>query len=555
MTAANGRPMDRGDSDIERARTALARGDRAAADTALRSALCCTPRRVDGHYNLGVLRGAAADPVSAARCYGRALVCQNDHVAAAGNLADALLSLDRDREAEAVCLAALRHAPLSAGLFGNLGLVRLRLGARRQASQDTRRALCLDPGYAKAWQTQGLLAHDQSDAADAAYRRAWAGGLRDPGLLVNRGAIAQSDGRIVDAIAFYREAAGLRPDDPDIRANLAAASVDDGDFAAAKALARGVLSTHPEHGLARWIDSWVALAHRDFAHGFQNYDDAWLNPGRDAHPHATRFPLWDGRPLDGALLLWCDQGLGDEILYTGMIADVLALGVDVVLECDRRLAGIFQRSWPSLRIAVRGDPLPLGIAGQSSTLRLPMLFRRAIGDFPNRRSYLLADPKRVAEYKAVFAATIGDRTIGLSWRSGNPRTGTQKSTRLADWDALMRAPDARFVSLQYDDGGETDLRLAANPGPDVKNDIDGLAAQIAALDHVVSISGVTAHLAGALGVPGHVLLPPAPLWYWFAEGAGCPWYPSLTLVRRRRGEGWKPAVQRVHQAMRSYLPS
>lgn len=553
--------MHRGDRFIDLARDALARRDLAAAARALRAALCCAPDRVQGHFNLGVLQGRAANPAAAVRCYRHALIAQPGHPAAAGNLADALLSFNRDDEAERVCIQALDHAPLAAGLLGNLALIRVRRGDHRRAEQDVRRALCVDPSRGKVWQTLGLLHHDQADRADSAYRRAWTSGAREAGILVNRGEIAQREGRIVEAIDYYRAAAALAPQDPDIQANLAAAKVDAGDFPAARVAARAVLANHPDHRLARWIDSWVSLAHRDFAAGYRAYDDPWQRPDRDAHPYTTQFPLWEGTPLAGPLLLWCDQGLGDEILYAGMIDDVLALGVPVVLETDARLASLFHRSWPTIEIIARGDDLPTGIAAQSSVRRLPMLFRRGPGDFPARRSYLVADPERVAGYRANFhqreagmeAGAAADKTVGLSWRSGNPRTGSGKSTTLAAWDGLLGLAGARFFSLQYDDGGEADPRLQPNPGPDVKMDIDGLAAQIAALDHVVSISGVTAHLAGALGVPGHVLLPSAPLWFWFAEGRDCPWYPSLSLVRRALGEDWTPVVRRAGQAVRNQL--
>jgi Tfp pilus assembly protein PilF len=559
--------MHRGDRFIDLARDALARRDLAAAERALRAALCCAPDRVEGHFNLGVLQGRTANPGAAIRCYRRALIGQPGHPAAAGNLADALLSLSRDDEAERVCVQALDHDPLAAGLLGNLALIRVRRGDHRRAEQDVRRAVCVDPSRGKVWQTLGMLHHDRADSADSAYRRAWFSGTREAGILVNQGEIAQREGRIPEAIVYYKAALGIAPQDPGIQANLAAAKVDAGDFPAARAAARAVLVNHPDHRLARWIDSWVSLAHRDFASGYRAYDDPWQRPDRDAHPYTTQFPLWDRTPLAGPLLLWCDQGLGDEILYAGMIDDVLALGVHVMLETDARLVPLFQRSWPTIEIIARGDVLPTGIVAQSSVRRLPMLFRRGPGDFPPRRSYLVADPERVSGYRAIFRRAgagrgVGagtdqsagaDKSVGLSWRSGNPRTGSGKSTTLAAWDDLLGLAGARFFSLQYDDGGAADPRLQPNPGPSVKADIDGLAAQIAALDHVVSISGVTAHLAGALGVPGHVLLPSAPLWFWFAEGSDCPWYPSLSVVRRALGEDWTPVVRRAGHAVRPQL--
>ncbi len=536
----------------DRARAALANGDPAAAARAFRAAICSDPERPRGYFNLGLLLARSGRAADAERAYGLALVLEPGHEGAAGNLADLLMSADRIAEAEQRCADAVRWSPLSGLINANLGLLRIRLGKADAAARDLRRSLCAEPGYASAWHTVAMRCHDESAQADAAYKRAWCSGMCEARVLTNRGEIAQRDGRIDEAIELHGQALRMAPGNPDILANLATAGIDNGDFGAARRYAEAALALDPEHRVARWIRNWVALAHRDFETGFRGYDETWQSPERDADPRATAHPLWDGSALAGGLLLWCEHGLGDEILYAGMIDDVLARGVRVVLETDRRLVPLFERTWPAARIMARGDPAPGDIAAQSSLLRLPMLFRRHLGAFPPRNGYLRPDPDKVAGYRERFGTGGGETVIGLSWRSGNRRTGAGKSTRLDQWEALLALSGIRFVSLQYDDGGETDPRVLANPG-DPRNDIDDLAAQIAALDHVVSISGVTAHLAGAVGTPGHVLLPPAPLWFWFAEGEDCPWYPSLTLCRRRQGEDWAPAVARTAAAVRSRL--
>lgn len=545
--------MDGVDRLMGGARAALARGDVEAAARAFRACVCLEPERARGIFNLGVLRGRIAGSMEAYIAYRRALLIDPAHEGALGNLADLLLSRGRGSEAEELCLGGSRRAPLSARIHGNLALVRLRRGAGAAAVMDIRRSLCAEPGYAKAWGIMAMLRHDDGATADIAYRRAWSCGARDSAVLTNRAEIAQREGRIGAAITLHEEALRLAPRDPDILANLATASIDDGDFAAASRHAEAALAIAPGHRVAEWIRNWIALAHRDFETGFLTYDRTWREPDRGAPPHATAHDMWQGGAIKGALLLWCEHGLGDEILYAGMIDDVLSRGVDVVLEADRRLVPLFQRSWPAARVIARGTAVPGDVVAQSSVLRLPMLFRRRLGDFPARRGYLVPDAKKVAAYRARFASLSGQTVVGISWRSGNPRTGAAKSTRLEQWGALLDLPGTCFVSLQYDDGGETDPRVMPNPGVDPKSDIDDLAAQIAALDHVVSISGVTAHLAGALGVPGHVLLPPAPLWFWFAEGAECPWYPSLTLARRARGEDWAPGVARLTASARDVL--
>ena len=51
------------------------------------------------------------------------------------------------------------------------------------------------------------------------------------------------------------------------------------------------------------------------------------------------------------------------------------------------------------------------------------------------------------------------------------------------------------------------------------------------MDHVVTVSNLNAHLAGAIGVPAHVLLTQNALWYWPHGKAATRWYASLNLVR------------------------
>src|SRR5262249_9889136 len=137
------------------------------------------------------------------------------------------------------------------------------------------------------------------------------------------------------------------------------------------------------------------------------------------------------------------------------------------------------------------------------------------------------------------AAANGRPIVGIAWRSNNTLFGEKKSCRLKDWEALLRE-SYFFVNLQYGDvGGE----IAAAPHNeaifddseiDQMRDLDGFAAQIAALDHIVSVSNTTVHIAGALGQRAIVLLPSdrRVLWYWGEKGETTPWYDSLRLVAR-----------------------
>src|SRR3546814_16287090 len=77
-------------------------------------------------------------------------------------------------------------------------------------------------------------------------------------------------------------------------------------------------------------------------------------------------------------------------------------------------------------------------------------------------------------------------------------------------------------------------------------DLDGFAAQVAAMDMVITTSNTTAHMAGALGRPTWVMLHQgiSPHWYWGRDGETTPWYPSLRLLRQPvDGHRFTPAPQ------------
>src|SRR3546814_1900249 len=83
-----------------------------------------------------------------------------------------------------------------------------------------------------------------------------------------------------------------------------------------------------------------------------------------------------------------------------------------------------------------------------------------------------------------------------------------------------------------------------DPGIDPTRNLDGLAAQIAALDCVVSSSNSTVHIAGALGMPCYVLLPAGRgrMWYWPRAGETSPWYSSIRLLRQQQAGEWGAVV-------------
>ena len=99
------------------------------------------------------------------------------------------------------------------------------------------------------------------------------------------------------------------------------------------------------------------------------------------------------------------------------------------------------------------------------------------------------------------------------------------------WPALANPQfDLAFLTREWRDFGEG-------------------AAMVEQLDLVVSVDTVTVHLAGAVGTPAFVLLPPNPGFRCLLDREDSPWYPGLRLFRRDTAEPRPAQVARVVQAV------
>ena len=87
-------------------------------------------------------------------------------------------------------------------------------------------------------------------------------------------------------------------------------------------------------------------------------------------------------------------------------------------------------------------------------------------------------------------------------------------------------------------------------------DFADLAAVIDQLELLVTVDTAAAHLAGALGKPGWLLLPWFRTdWRWLQDRTDSPWYPSLRLFRQPAVGAWEPVIAEVAAAYRAHFPS
>ena len=368
-------------------------------------------------------------------------------------------------------------------------------------------------------------------------------------------------GRLDEAERVLSQALTISPSRLDVLSNLGWVRSEQGRTREAIDCFDVVLLRNPEDQETRLMRSYANLRNAEFSAGWKDFSARHFSPLASVNAvEDERFNSLSS--LQGRrIFVASEQGLGDQIMLASCFSDLTAAAGACNLECDPRLQGLFQRSFPSARFLGRApheDQLDLELSGidcRISMGRLPGIFRNTWADFPSHSGYLRADPIKVSAWRKRLLELGPGPWVGISWRGGARATRAQlRSIPLRMWSDLLTRR-AHFVSLQYGDCAEEVSQFGRSHGlniwhwPETLGDYEETAALVVALDIVVSVCTAIVHLSGALGRPVLVLTPATPEWRYLGSGRRMPWYPSVTLYRQSPGESWEDVLQRVASAL------
>lgn len=495
----------------------LQRGENKAAQEKLRRIIEAVPRHAEALQLMGSIALIGGEAAEAVDWLERALAIDPRHAIACSNLGLALRRLKRDDEALAQFEKAAALNPGYAEAHSNSGVVLNELGRFSEAVAAYDRAIAINPGYAQAH--------------------------------CNRGVALNNLNRQAEAIASYDRAIALKPD----------------------------------YAAAHWNRCLVQLAIGNFDHAWDEYawrwkkreitqDDRGQRPfwygtrqrrGKHDLPHGVPCafdpPFWDGSRNKGSLLVWPEQGIGEQVLYSSMLNDARARVGSLTLILQQKLHPLFQRSFPKCRIvtfetAVAENhydwQIPLGDLGR-------FFLNTAEDRLAQRKAYIKADRTRTAAIRREIAP--GKQPIvGLSWYSRNAEFGVQKTVPLDQFEPLLATPGLRFVDLQYGDTAVARAAIQRKTGVEITRvgsvdnweDLDGFAALVNACDLIITISNTTAHIAGALGKPVLLMLPQSQgrFWYWQTTREDSIFYPDVSILRQHSHGNWSGVIEQVRAA-------
>lgn len=416
----------------------------------------------------------------------------------------------------------LNQAPEDPALIFMTATAELQRGHIGIAIQLLKRALAYKPDFAEAWNNLG---------------NAW-----------------RTIHSIENARSAYERAAGLQ-EATEYYNNLATLYINEGCPADGIEYAQTALQLDPNNSQAHWNLGLMLLELGEWDIGLKEYEAGLVTGDRpDRHYNNEHsIPYWDGT-TGKTVVVYGEQGMGDEILSAGCIPDLIKDCDKVIFECHPRMFDLFKRSFPDLHAIYptrKKETLDWPPAHKIDyRIGIASLFK--FYGVKKRSPYLIPDPDLVASYKEWLSHLGTGPFVGIGWYGGTLKTRfDQRNFKLKQLMPLLKQ-DATFISLQYTiDADEKVKRFYDDTGikihhwPEVlrAKNYDETVALIAALDKCVLPNTTAVHVCGAIGQNCTSLTSDKCAWrYTLSDKNHMPFYGDHVKLLRQNGD-WEKAIQ------------
>jgi tetratricopeptide (TPR) repeat protein len=459
------------------------------------------PQHSESYINLGIALNAIGKLDDALECYDRAILINPKVAEAYTSRASLLSGLNKKDEALEDYKKAISINPEFVEAFNNRGLFYKELKLFDNALRDFNRAIELDPAYAEGFVNRGALFNDLKD-----YDKA----LEDYGRAIN------------------------------LNSKLSEAYLN---------------------------SSIIYLSKKRFAIGWDYYEkrSEVQKTKSDFLDNNTQPELISPNLKGKTILIFSEQGLGDQILYLTMLSELNSKDNQIIVMLNERLIELYKRSFVNIQFIPKSYSLKkLHYDYYILSGSLGKLFRPNIQSFKNQVSgYLKPDKDKTKQLKTMLHEK--DKKIcGISWKSQNQEIGLKKSIDLADFYNILNIKNVKFIDLQYGDTTAEIRKLKELYNIDIHkvseidnySDLDGLSSLIDACDFVVTTSNVTAHIAGAIGKETFLIVPysQGKMWYWHEGDVKNLWYPNVTQYSIHKDQDVKITINEIAvDIKRTYL--
>jgi tetratricopeptide (TPR) repeat protein len=303
-----------------------------------------------------------------------------------------------------------------------------------------------------------------------------------------------------------------------------------------------------------------------YDYGFDDCIPAYIKRQPD---RVFKVPIWNGEDLTNKkLLVWAEQGIGDEIMFSPLISDLCKKFDNIIFECEPRLVEIFSRSLNNIKVRSSSYDLsnkkmqiyddfdyhiPLASLGKYFKINKNTLI--------NYDFRLKIDDRKYYKFKERLNKFNNKIKIGICWRSGLLTSIRNiQYLQLKDWEPVFNLKNCVFINLQYGDC-ESEIVEAEDffgieiirwSDIDLKLDIDDVFSLTKCLDFVITAPTSVSVIAGAIDINAYTYQT-----YRSFDYLGSlihPWFPSINMFISKNGENVAEILQNICEDIKIKYP-
>jgi tetratricopeptide (TPR) repeat protein len=307
------------------------------------------------------------------------------------------------------------------------------------------------------------------------------------------------------------------------------------------------------------LKAWLLLNQGDYYNGWKAHNSNLMDLKN--HMKLPKSKLWCNEKIDGSLLVWSGQGIGDFIFFSKMVKLLKDYAKKILFICDQRLVPIYKRFFEKIdpeKFIVEKEYYKERFSKHIASEMLGEFFANNIQQINYFSNEKLIPSKEWDEEINDFINSLPKNrlNVGLSWSTLNKIEHDQKSISLDKFSEIFKKENINFINLQFGEVKDeissfkekNKVKFYEYKNLNITKEIDKLMSLINKLDLVITIQNSTAHISLSIGKKTFVLLSyKPPRFYWHGPNLEKSyWYPEATLYRQKNANhDWTEVLNKI----------
>ncbi len=352
------------------------------------------------------------------------------------------------------------------------------------------------------------------------------------------------------ALSNFKQALALRPDDLEILAYIADMYMYYEKEDTTKMLIDQILQKDPKFVPALLYKSVLKLREKDFS-GFEYFRLKNIEFEGSGFIAMHRDKAYKGGGFkDKIVYVVCNCGIGDSIMYSRYLNELVKRAKQVIVVVNKPLERIFKENFPKCKILTHYEDMKFDILLNMAILPYYLEAGRKI---PKGKNSLKINKDVIKKFSQMDIFKTNKKKIAFVWR-GATKTMLERIVPLEKLTELFEIEDTQFYSFQLDCTEEEKELLRKYPNIlDMKpyiTDYTDTAAALMQMDRVISIDTSLIHMAGVVGVKSYLMLPFEQEWRWYGGKNGISsWYETVKMFRQTPECTWDSVVRSIKEEL------